>query len=171
MDWEGNMEKIKDFLYDISDLFFSLLIIAIIFIVVSWKLTDTMQVSWFSNFGSDNTVADFNDDSRASLDDINKVVDTIPDTTIVEVVPEDETTPEEIIPEVVEAKDVTFTVSPGSPGYRIATELEAQGLIEDVDTFIQTLDDLSLGNKLRAGNFNLNTGMTVEEIINVLAGQ
>jgi len=45
------MEKVKDFLYDISDFVFSLLIIMIIFLVVSWKLTDTMQVQWFSNLG------------------------------------------------------------------------------------------------------------------------
>ena len=43
------MNKIKDFLYDVSDLFLSLLIIGIIFFVVSWKLTDTMAMSWFSN--------------------------------------------------------------------------------------------------------------------------
>jgi len=166
------MEKVKDFLYDISDLFFSLLIIAVIFIVVSWKLTDTMQVSWFSNFGREDAIS-FDDNSTASLDDINTVVDNTPDTTVTEIEPvEEETTPVvEEETEVVEIKDVTFTVSPGSPGYRIATNLEAQGLIDSVDTFIETLDDLNLGNKLRAGDFKLNTGMSVEEIIKVLAGQ
>lgn len=166
------MEKVKDFLYDISDLFFSLLIIAVIFIVVSWKLTDTMQVSWFSNFGREDSIS-FDDNSTASLEDINTVVDNTPDTTVTEIEPvEEEETPVEVEEtEVVEIKDVTFTVSPGSPGYRIATNLEAQGLIDSVDTFIQTLDDLNLGNKLRAGDFKLNTGMTVEEIIKVLAGQ
>jgi len=165
------MEKVKDFLYDISDLFFSLLIIAIIFIVVSWKLTDTMQVSWFSNLTRDDSaVADFNDASTPSIDDINTVIDTTPEDTVTEVVPED-TTDVEDVTEVVEIKDVSFTVDPGSPGYKIATNLEAEGLIDSVDSFIQKLDEMNLGNKLRAGNFKLNTGMSVEEIINVIAGQ
>ena len=166
------MEKVKDFLYDISDLFFSLLIIAIIFIVVSWKLTDTMQVSWFSNLTRDNSeIADFNDVSTPSIDDINTVIDTTPEDTASEIVPEDTTTETEDTTQVVEIKDVSFTVDPGSPGYKIATNLEAKGLIDSVDSFIQKLDEMNLGNKLRAGNFKLNTAMTVEEIINVIAGQ
>ncbi len=41
------MNKVKDFLYDISDLVFSLLIIAVIFFIVSLKLSDTMKdVPW-----------------------------------------------------------------------------------------------------------------------------
>lgn len=167
------MEKVKDFLYDISDLFFSLLIIAIIFIVVSWKLTDTMQVSWFSNLTRDDSaVADFNDASTPSIDDINTVIDTTPEDTVTEIIPEDtDTTETDDTTQVVEIKEVSFTVDPGSPGYKIATNLEAQGLIDSVDSFIQKLDEMNLGNKLRAGNFKLNTGMTVEDIINVIAGQ
>jgi len=139
--------------------------------VVSWKLTDTMQVSWFSNLARDDSaVADFNDASTPSIDDINTVIDTTPEDTVTEVVPED-TTEAEDVTEVVEIKDVSFTVDPGSPGYKIATNLEAEGLIDSVDSFIQKLDEMNLGNKLRAGNFKLNTGMNVEEIINVIAGQ
>ncbi len=167
------MEKVKDFLYDISDFVFSLLIILIIFLVVSWKLTDTMQVSWFTNIGRDDVAVEFNDESTPTLDDIG----TTPGDTVIDITPE-ETTPDETTPPddttentVVEIKDVTFVIEPGSPGFKIATNLESEGLIESVDVFIQKLDELNLGNKLRAGNFKLNTGMTVEEIIKSLAGQ
>lgn len=37
-------ERIKDFFYDISDILVSLLIIAVIFLAVSWKISDTLQV-------------------------------------------------------------------------------------------------------------------------------
>ena len=167
------MEKVKDFLYDISDFVFSLLIILIIFLVVSWKLTDTMQVSWFTNIGRDDVAVEFNDASTPTLDDIG----TTPGDQVIDITPE-ETTPDETTPPddttdntVVEIKDVTFVIEPGSPGFKIATNLESEGLIESVDVFIQKLDELNLGNKLRAGNFKLNTGMTVEEIIKSLAGQ
>jgi len=167
------MEKVKDFLYDISDFVFSLLIIVIIFLVVSLKLTDTMQVHFFSNIDKD-TVADLSDATVPSLDDINDEIDTTPEVTPVEpeTTPDEETVTEPVDDTtVVEVKDVSFEITPGSPGFKIATNLESAGLIDNVDVFIQTLDDLNLGNKLRAGTFKLNTGMTVEEIIRTLAGQ
>lgn len=43
------MEKIKDIIYDISDIVVSLLIVAVIFIIVSWKLSDSMS---FNDMGS-----------------------------------------------------------------------------------------------------------------------
>lgn len=168
------MEKIKDFLYDISDFVFSLLIILIIFLVVSWKLTDTMQVQWFSTLGKDAATVDFNEDTTPNLDNIGDQTDTtVEETTDVS---ETETTPEDPPEEtsddtIIEVKDVDFEIAPGSPGFKIATNLEAQGLISSVDDFIQKLDELNLGNRLRAGTFKLNTGMTVEEIIKTLAGQ
>lgn len=160
------MERVKDFLYDVSDLFFSLLIIGIIFFIVSWKLTDTMAVTWFSNIDDNAPVAELPIDTTPIVDDIVVEDETDP---VVEDVVEDETEP--VQEEVVEIQDVNFEVSPGSTGYKIAVKLQEEGLIEDVDSFIQTLGDLGLGNKLRAGNFKLNTGMTVEEIIKKLAGQ
>lgn len=166
------MEKVKDFLYDISDFIFSLLIILIIFLVVSWKLTDTMQVQWFTNIGRGDVAVEFTDDSTPSLDDIDTSLDEVIDITPTEDETVDETPVEEDpVEEVVEIRDVTFVIDPGSPGFRIATNLETEGLIDSVDEFIQKLDELNLGNKLRAGDFKLNTGMTVEEIIRALAGQ
>lgn len=161
------MNTIKNFLYDISDLFLSLLIIGIIFLVVSWKLTDTMAVSWFSNIGDIATT------------DLELAEATTPETSVlpppVEEIPQVEEVPIEVEPEneieIIEIKDVTFTVAPGSTGYKIAKNLKNDSLIADVDEFLLKLEDLGLGSKLRAGDFKLNTGMNVEEIIHVLAGQ
>lgn len=162
----GKMEKVKDFLYDISDLFFSLLIIGIIFFVVSWKLTDTMSVSWFSNIDRDPIEeTEVVEVTTPNLEEEVTVTDPVEEVTE----PVEEVT--EPVEEIVEVRDVTFEVAPGSSGYKIAVQLQEEGLITDVDEFIQTLGDLKLGNKLRAGTFKLNTGMTVEEIIKKLAGQ
>lgn len=38
------MERIRDFLYDVSDLLISLLIIAVIFAVISWKLNESIPI-------------------------------------------------------------------------------------------------------------------------------
>jgi len=159
------MERVKDFLYDISDLFFSLLIIGIIFFVVSFKLTDTMSVSWFSNIDTPE-IADIElPDATTPID--NEVVEVVPEEE--EVVPEEEeAVPEE---EVAEIRDVAFVIESGSVGYTIAKNLLAEELILDIDEFLQTLSDMGLGNKLQAGTFSLNTGMTTEEIIRILARQ
>lgn len=161
------MEKVKDFLFDISDLFFSLLIIGIIFFVVSWKLTDTMAVNWFSNIDdSQMTNLEFDDittpDDNLILEPEEPVVD---DSS--EVVEE-----EPIVEEpVVEVKDVEFSIRSGNTGYQIAVNLQEAGLIDNIDDFIQKLGEMELGNKLQADTFTLNTGMTVEEIILKLARQ
>ncbi len=36
------LEKIKDILYDVSDIVLSLIIVALIFFVVSWKISDSL---------------------------------------------------------------------------------------------------------------------------------
>ena len=161
------MERIKDFLYDISDLFFSLLIIGLIFFVVSLKLNDTMADTWFSNIRqSDIDSVEFEDISTPNLEIPLQEDD---DTVVFE--PEEDPIIDEPEEAVVEVKEVTFEILPGSSGYKIATNLKSDNLIEDTNLFIQTLDEMKLGNKLRAGSHKLSTDMTIEDIILKLTGQ
>lgn len=161
------MERIKDFLYDISDLFFSLLIIGLIFFVVSLKLNDTMADTWFSNIRqSDIDSVEFEDITTPNLEIPLQEED---DTVVVE--PEEDQIIDEPEPPVVEVKEVTFEILPGTSGYKIATNLKSDHLIDDVNLFIQTLDEMKLGNKLRAGSHKLSTDMTIEDIILKLTGQ
>ncbi len=184
------MEKIKNFFYDISDLLFSLLLIAIIFFVVSWKLSDTMKITWFSKLTGQEKEVELNE-SLTAVDDIGAVNDLSPvvtdepedNTQVVDINPIDTTTVDintdvtELEPEVIdtepietEIKDISFVIKSGTPGYKIASNLKEQGLIADKDEFLRTLESMKLGSKLRAGTFDLNTGMSVEEIINELTG-
>lgn len=163
------MNKIKDFLYDVSDLFLSLLIIGIIFFVVSWKLTDTMAMSWFSNI-NDSSIENLEFEESSTPDTsilppVTEEIDTSTEITEVTEVEDSETK------EIVEIRDVLFIIEPGSAGYKIAKQLKEEELITDTDEFINTLGELGLGSKLRAGTFKLNTGMNMVEIINKLTGQ
>jgi len=162
------MERVKDFLYDISDLFFSLLIIALIFFVVALKLNDTMGNTWFSNISSSDDAKSL-DHIDVTTPDLNKPIVDLDPVTPVE--PEEPIETEEPTEEVVELRDVNFEIAMGSPGYTIATKLKGEQLISDVDEFLQTLADMKLGNSLRAGTHKLNTGMSIEEIILKLSGQ
>ena len=48
-------EKLKDFLYEISDILFALIIIFLMSIVITWKITDSMAYSKNKNSLSNQT--------------------------------------------------------------------------------------------------------------------
>lgn len=52
------IEKIKDILYDLSDIMVSLLIIAVIFFSVSWKISDVLQVDLAETLKSNTEATD-----------------------------------------------------------------------------------------------------------------
>ncbi len=165
------MNKVKDFLYDISDLVFSLLIIAVIFFIVSLKLSDTMKTDWYLTM-DDNSMEAIGDDSNldeSTLPLIDEVTDTDDEDVVTEVTEVVEETSETI--EITEVITVEFVVTPGSISRKIAKDLLNQSLIDDVDDFIKTLGDLGLDRKLGAGTFKLNTGMTYTDIIYKLTGR
>ncbi len=167
------MERIKDFFYDLSDILVSLIIIAIIFGVVSWKLNDTMPIP----------IGILNNNNE------QRVVETvaIPKTTVAEIditqsgagTPSEQVTiqPTETVTTQVETtsvtlstKDIKVTIPSGSSGDKIARILKAKGVIKDTSEFLKVVANLNLGNKLRAGTFTLNPSMSYEKIARVLTG-
>lgn len=84
-------EKIKDLIYDFSDIIISLVIITMIFGVVSWKISDSMAYSSFTEQSSKATLdskdknetetsADGATDTTAPADTTNTTADTATDT-------------------------------------------------------------------------------------------
>ena len=180
------LEKIKDILYDVSDIVVSLVIVALIFFVVSWKISDSLAF--------DVTIPEQNPQTQVAGQDPN----------IVEIaeVPDAETTPSE------ESSDETETTTPsetpteeatettpstdakpggtqvnlvgvtkeieiksGSSGYSIGKLLATEGMVADTNTFIKRVEELGLGAKLRSGTFTLSSDMSLDEIIYKISGQ
>lgn len=156
-------EKIKDFFYDISDIFVSLLIIALIFVSVSWKISDTLSID------IDAPIASVTDQEQ------------VDDPPVIIVTPEEpvDETPTTEDPEVVEENPTvetpldlkTFTVSEGSTGYSIGQKLQSEGYIDDVNSFIKRLIEMGYDSKLRAGDFKISMSDDLDTMIKVLAGQ
>ena len=78
------LERLKDFLYDISDIAVSLLIIAVIFFSVSWKISDTLNVDMTLLPGSTDTELTTPSDGETNTDpagdgDTETVIEIIPD--------------------------------------------------------------------------------------------
>lgn len=72
---------------------------------------------------------------------------------------------------VVSVKEINFIVPSGATGSSIAKKLQSEGLIEDTSIFLNRLEALNLGNKLRSGTFKLSTDMDIDGIINKLTGR
>jgi len=67
-----------------------------------------------------------------------------------------------------ESTPVNVTIKSGSTSAQIANILYDKGLIKDKNTFRIYLKINELGDKLQAGNYEFNTGMNVEEIVDKL---
>lgn len=158
---QNMFEKIKDFLYDISDIVLSLLIIAVIFYSVSWKITDTLSVDMTSPSETSSSDAPSTESPVIVVTpDPTEPVESTEETTV------PETEPPTDAPELL-----TFTVPEGATGYGIGEKLQAEGFITDVNAFVQRLIQMGFDSKLRSGSFKLSKTDDMDTLIKVLAGQ
>ena len=181
------MEKIKDLLYDLSDVFLSIIIIVLIFGVVSWKISDVMKVPGVSVAQSENTyvsVADeVSEDNKIEIitlepndDPVTDVVasDDKTDVTIVDTTDSVDTSTTTSDAKPVPTKK-TFTINieipSGTTGFGISKILKSNGLITDTNEFLQLATKLELVNKMRSGTYELSSDMTMEEMIRKLTGK
>jgi hypothetical protein len=171
-------DKIKDFLYDISDIFVSLLIIGVIFFAVSWKISDTLSVDIKAPvYPTTETVQ--TTEASIIVTPITPETSTDPDAeTSTESTTEDgsqepteATTQPATQPAVQNLVLENFVVTEGELGYTIGENLEAHGFVRDADDFVQRLIEMGYDSKLRAGTFKLDKRDSLEVIIKVLAGE
>lgn len=179
--WRIHVERIKDFIYDISDIVVSLLIVAIIFLVVSWKLSTSMSMDAVNPAhlaGADNnkTTTQTQPPANASTDSEVIVLDPAKagTTAPTDAKPTGTTTP--TAPQTgtqgaKPAQDLVLEIPSGASGFSIAKQLKEKGLITDTSAFIKRVEELKLGVKLRSGSFTLKTDMTMDQIIYKLTGQ
>lgn len=163
-------EKIKDFLYDISDMVLSIIIIGLIFYSVSWKISDTLS-------------PDLDVSSRPVLTDETTPVVVIPDPDdAFDETPDDEQTPDETPDDDHEVEVETpvveeplvferFVVETGSSSYAIGQQLERQGFITNVNDFTKRILERGVDRSLRAGEFQLSKSDDLDIIIDVLTGR
>ncbi len=154
------MERIKDFISDISDLLIALLLIAVITTTIIWKVTDSLDVNIVKPKASVSVEALTEEFEETEVVDIS-TAKPLPDGTEEGDVPPQETG----------YRELTIEIVSGSTGYGIAKQLRDTGLIADVNEFVKRVEALGLGAKLRSGTFTLNTSMSNDEIIKKISGQ
>lgn len=68
-----------------------------------------------------------------------------------------------------ESRDITVVVDEGDSVYQIGRTLESRGLIRDAKVFVVQEKLSNFSGKLQPGTYILNTGMTPDEIMEILA--
>lgn len=180
------IERLKDFLYDISDIVVSLLIIAAIFFSVSWKISDTLSYNLEEDLNNtsaitENEVSTETETLESSESDSETVINIIPDDTAdanaANETPETDSPAETPVDNSGQSENspqltlVTFTVPSGASGYSIGQALADDGYIDNAQTFVSRLVERELDRKLFAGDFELSKNDDLDTIINVLTGQ
>ncbi|OPL07742.1 MAG: hypothetical protein AVO33_03670 [delta proteobacterium ML8_F1] len=152
------MEKIKDLLYDVSDIALSLLLVAVIALSITYKITDAFTLSIFEPDAT--TVIPVSEQLAP------------PEEPSSEAPPEEPVEPSEDEPvEITPPTKVQFKIEQGMTGYNIANLLHEKGLIQSIDNFIARVEELKLGSKLRTGTYSVSSAIDMDELIYVIAGQ
>lgn len=168
------MEKMKDILYDISDILLALLIIAVMTTVISWKLAGSL----IGDGGGSNPSHNENAQSFQSLetppvaDDPEDAEE--PPQTPSDLNPETETPDEVPVQEEPlqenPAFDAAVTIPSGTTGIEIAGILKNANLIASTNDFIDRIEARGLSAKLQSGSFTINSAKSLDEIIDILTG-
>lgn len=192
-------EKIKDLIYDFSDIIISLVIITMIFGVVSWKISDSMAYTQFTGQASKAVLStektDASDSESTEETNVTTTTDTAANTTTAPAATTPTggkpsasastastgsntattatTPPASTTPAVTAAvsADVKIVIPAGSAGITIAKILKEQGVISDTKIFITRVDELKMGPKLKAGTFTIKAGSSLDDVINIIAGK
>ncbi|OJV66390.1 MAG: hypothetical protein BGO41_02875 [Clostridiales bacterium 38-18] len=161
-------EKIKDFLYDISDIVLSLLIIGLIFFAVSWKISDTLSMDVDPPTDSAIETTTGSPISVTPVESTDASIESTEESTEATT----EATTEPTTEAATEAPKLeNFVVADGELGYTIGKNLESQGFVADSDDFVKRLIEMGYDSKLRSGTYKISKSDSLDTIIKVLAGQ
>lgn len=170
------MEKLKDFLYEISDVLFGLLVLAAVIFVFVHQL---------QNFFSPEMITTGSMSSVESSEEMPPTdsPDLLPQKTPAEETPamppkndpvkvqegiQTEEQPGTVTVEEPTGERIDIVIPPGATSESIAVLLHQQGLISSESQFITTLIARKLDTKLKAGTFSIPKGSSLDQVIEIL---
>ncbi len=165
-----NLERIKDILYDIGDAVIIIAIFALMIAFVGLKINHTLALDetfWGNN--QDELAAQSELNTPDLINTNNKIeTETEAITAIKPSYTNNTATETETETKNATASEITIVIPSGVSSEQIANILYENQLIDDKSAFIQTIIDKNLSNKLRAGTYNFNTSMNMDEVITKL---
>lgn len=168
-------ESIKDFIYDSIDYLIMISIIGIVVLVIGWRINIL-----FAEKPLDKSVSNI-DKVEKNIDNENNVEDTEED--------EADLTEDKVeSPELEESGNTTSTdeddvsqnitqneeiikvvIPAGSLPSKIGDILENSGLVSDKTEFISKSQEMNLDTKLKSGNYDIQIGTSLENIVKIIA--
>lgn len=153
------MEKIKNFIYNNSDIVFGLIVLL---------LTGFLIFSGVKNILEYPKTLVAKEEKQVSQQKEKKKTSETPKT---EATPETPATPQPA-PETPKTKEmVTITIPDGLSTGGIANLLKENGLITDTAGFVNAVLSQGIENQLKSGAFKIPQGSTTSEIITILLAQ
>ncbi len=177
------MEKIKDMIYDYSDLFLALIITAAMVGVVYVNLTtifdDSIAVIPGSSdilIGGTDAPSEPGESTETIVVDLSDPVtpentdveDSRHESELEEPPVEEPSTP---VTPPVSGEMVSVTIPNGTPGIGIAQILVDHQLLPDTTAFVQAAEELELAVKLKSGTFQIPAGSSPEQMVRIIARQ
>lgn len=164
------MDKIKDFVYEITDVLLAVFITIIIIFVIGWNLGD-----WFDFISIDNIFNSPSVDNMLPVESSSKVnadknssqAASIPDNKLEDTTTETATESNTTQISIIEIKSVVIPI--GTPAVGIANILLEKSLIDSVPAFIELSENMNLSSKLKSGTFEISNDSSLEEIIKIIA--
>jgi cytoskeletal protein RodZ len=163
----------RNFLYNKSDILVAVIIIVIALLII-WSRVDTIMdtdnykpstkattTSEAKGADGDVSKADSDADSDTETDSSSDAA-TTPEPSTATPKPNTETT------NPTEAQPTVFVIASGSSSGKVAEDLKAQGFISSAQEFIDMLKTKQVETKVKAGNFTIPAGATVEQIVEIL---
>ena len=171
------MRKIKDLIYDYNDIFVALLIIAAAGAIIFWRVTGIMAYPEYLAGKTQTQPGEVDcsdvDLTPTAIDEFNENPE--------DVTPEEnqggEQTPaaepeqENETPQTAQADadgNYRVEIPKGSSALGIARILKEQGIISDVDAFMDKVEEMGATMKMKYGSYKIPQGSSAEEIINIL---
>lgn len=173
------MKKLRDLIYDYNDIFVTLLIIAVAAAIIFWRVDGIMGYSQYLSSKSSGTEIDIDFEGV----DLNPTVD---DPIEIEKTNEGEDDPIEDEPIIINPvpdknfssnREVILTIPKGAGPAKIAGVVATTYGYENDDyknfvtAFTDTAKELKLETKMHYGDFKIESGSTLADIIKKLAYQ
>ena len=179
------MNKIRDLIYNISDILVTLVIITAALVLIGWRVSAIMD---YGNSGkslssdlqdviasqiSSLTGSDSEESGDAGADD-EAAEGNSTDSSASDNAGENRNgasegeTPQDPAQSSASGESRKFTVNSSESAESIAASLESAGLIPDQKTFLDAVYAAHVDTKLKAGTFSIPEGASAEQIIEIL---
>lgn len=183
-------EKIKNIFYDLSDLFVTILIIAVIVVSISLIMSSSIGIDFQKQLKDIERVSTTTEQKEPTKQNVEKPVKEANDPTVKkqpttstndntnsvtsnqenQAKPKEESKPVEKKPVANEqkSKSVVITYPAGEPLQNFAKNLQEQKVIDSSDAFIALLVEQELDTLVQPGEYTFTTQSTPAEVIKIL---